>query len=473
VNAARARNGRETGGSAGGRRWLTASRIAALALAFVLGTIYGTVSLETGAFPHRPLSTVLRRIVDLRRGVGDQVLDRPAGFWNSARGPAAARGLTEEEQQQLHELMTLGYVDGSVPATGAGGVTYHVPDLAFEGLNLYTSGHAAAAFLLDMDGEVLHTWKKGFLEVWPDYDGPVREPARQVWRRAYLYENGDLLAVYDHVGIVKLDRDSNLLWSRSGGDHHDLDVLEDGLIYVLEQDMKILPRVHEWRPVSEQFIAVLRPDGSVEQRVSILEAFENSDYRAILNAMPPWGDILHANTIEVLDGRFADAAPAFRRGNVLICLRSMDVIAVVDMETEAVVWALVGRWDRQHQPTFISGGRMLLFNNEAGLDANGSPISDVIEFDPLTQEVFWSYDGNRPGGMYSAACGSCQRLGNGNTLISETDNGRAIEVTRDGGIVWEFINPERAGENDELIASLYEVIRLPADFPVDWARGSD
>ena len=62
---------------------------------------------------------------------------------------------------------------------------------------------------------------------------------------------------------------------------------------------------------------------------------------------------------------------------------------------------------------------------------------------------------------------------NGNTLITENDNGRATEVTRDGNIVWEFVNPKRAGSDNELIASLYEMLRLPADTPVEWAHAME
>ena len=34
----------------------------------------------------------------------------------------------------------------------------------------------------------------------------------------------------------------------------------------------------------------------------------------------------------------------------------------------------------------------------------------------------------------------CQRLPNGNTLITEADTGRVFEVTRKGEVVWEFGN---------------------------------
>jgi hypothetical protein len=45
-------------------------------------------------------------------------------------------------------------------------------------------------------------------------------------------------------------------------------------------------------------------------------------------------------------------------------------------------------------------------------------------------------------------------------LITDTESGWAIEVTPTGEIVWDFYNPHRAGDDGELIASLFELIRL-------------
>jgi hypothetical protein len=45
----------------------------------------------------------------------------------------------------------------------------------------------------------------------------------------------------------------------------------------------------------------------------------------------------------------------------------------------------------------------------------------------------------------SAIRSSQQRLANGNTLITESNGGRILEVTRQGETVWEFVNPERGG----------------------------
>jgi hypothetical protein len=48
-----------------------------------------------------------------------------------------------------------------------------------------------------------------------------------------------------------------------------------------------------------------------------------------------------------------------------------------------------------------------------------------------------------PGGghIYSAFVSSAQRLPNGNTLITEGNGGRIIEVTPKQEIVWEYISP--------------------------------
>jgi hypothetical protein len=52
-------------------------------------------------------------------------------------------------------------------------------------------------------------------------------------------------------------------------------------------------------------------------------------------------------------------------------------------------------------------------------------------------------------------------LDNGNTLITESCAGRAFEVSRNGTVVWEFFSPHRAGDRGELVAALFDVIRLP------------
>jgi hypothetical protein len=92
----------------------------------------------------------------------------------------------------------------------------------------------------------------------------------------------------------------------------------------------------------------------------------------------------------------------------------------------------------------------------------------VVEIDPVEFEVRWSYGGSDEQPLYSKFLGAVQRLPNGNTLITESDGGRALEVTQEGQIVWQFYNPGRGGDRNQYIATLPEVLRLPADFAEGW-----
>ena len=144
-------------------------------------------------------------------------------------------------------------------------------------------------------------------------------------------------------------------------------------------------------------------------------------------------------------------------------IHRLSLVCGVDFEKKSVYWGESDFWFRQHQPTLLENGNVLVFDN-LGLRES----SAVIEFDPNRREILWIYRGDRENPFFTKTCGSCQQLGNGNILITESDPGRAFEVTSDKKIVWEYINPYRAGEENELIASLFEVVRLNPDFPLDW-----
>jgi hypothetical protein len=73
-----------------------------------------------------------------------------------------------------------------------------------------------------------------------------------------------------------------------------------------------------------------------------------------------------------------------------------------------------------------------------------SSTSRVLEFDPGTHRIPWSYGGSREQPFESNVRSEQRRLPNGNTLVTESDGGRLFEVTRQGEIVWEYINPVRA-----------------------------
>jgi outer membrane protein assembly factor BamB len=163
------------------------------------------------------------------------------------------------------------------------------------------------------------------------------------------------------------------------------------------------------------------------------------------------GDYLHTNTVNYIDAETATHFDFATAGQILLSMREPGMIVVLDPDTEKVVWAIRGPWVAQHDPDLLPNGHMLLFDNRGHYDSEGQDKSRVIEFDPHTYKIVWEYTGDDKKPLYSAARSAQERLPNGNTLITESEGGRLIEVTPNGEIVWEYVNPVRGGQQGKLL----------------------
>lgn len=383
--------------------------------------------------------------------------DAPYGVWNMARSGA---GKGEDFKEQVEALESIGYLAGSTGAPAATGVRLR-KDSAQPGVNFFTSGHAPAAWLVDMDGAPLHEWHYELKAVWPDYPLRKDSPKTGYWRRAHPLPDGACLAIFEGIGIIKVDKDSRLLWARQNGAHHDLQVLENGDIWVLTRKAHEVADINSRYPTLEDFATLLDAEGNEKKSISLLQAARQSGETGlgIWNAMMPDGDVMHSNSIRMLSGEATAKVPAFKPGMLLISMLYPNTIALLDPVSGTFPWAMRGNWRRQHHATQRANGNLMLFDNRS--TANRSAVCEV---DPATGALVWEYRGDDAHPFYSYSCGAYQELENGNVLITESDGGRAFEITRDGETVWEFINPHVAGEKGEYIATLFELKRLPPEY---------
>lgn len=344
----------------------------------------------------------------------------------------------------------------------ASGVTVHDPARSSDDLVLYTSGHSPTAFLMRKYGDLVHTWTRPYSTVW-NKAARVKSPqpdSHVFFRKARVFPNGDLLAIYEGVGdtpygygLVKLDRDSNVLWSYLDHTHHDLDVGPDGRVYVLTHEFDhatVGGFEHLARPRLDDFLVVLTPDGQELQRVSLTRAVAKSRYGHLLHTVSihAIADPLHANAVDVITPETAENFPFGEPGQVMLSFRELGAIFVLDLDSEEFVWSARSYWIGQHDPDILPNGNILLFDNY-GQYHGPEGISRVIEFDPRDMRLVWQYTGTADRPLESAIRSSQQRLSSGNTLITESNGGRILEVTREGDVVWEFINPVSGGEKNE------------------------
>lgn len=354
------------------------------------------------------------------------------------------------------------------------GVTIKRSQLMQEGPTVYLSGSEPTVFLIDADGNVLHSWTKQFSEVWSRDAGWMPEPqpdSHVYFRKAHIFPNGDVVALYEGVGdtpygygIVKLDKDSNVIWSYPGRAHHQFDIGPDGRIYVLTHEFvegEVDEFAHLEGPRLEDFLVVLSPDGEELKKIRLLTAIADSEYRQMLYNVSSFGlaDPTHTNTVEFIDREKAANFPFGEEGQILLSFRGLHTIGVLDPETSQITWATGGPWIGQHDPDILPNGNILLFDN-FGNFRHPNGISRVIEFDPKTMEIVWKYAGTEQSPLASTIRSDEQRLANGNTLITESDGGRIIEVTPEGEIAWEFVNPVRGGPDGDRIPIIAWTERL-------------
>ena len=316
---------------------------------------------------------------------------------------------------------------------------------------------------VDWDGHVV--WKWDHTELVAD-EG--KEPQWQARQHHDFQRAGNPVGYYAPGLEPRVDGGNTIILTHENSYHPEISdkLLIDDKIIEVTWDGEI---VWEWR-ASEHFDEL----GFDEDAKRAL--FANPSMRGEAG-----GDWLHINCVSELGpNKWYDRGDErFAPENLIWDARNANILAIISKKTGEIVWKLGPRFDGsdaekklgwiigQHHfhmiPKGLPGaGDLLVFDNggQAGYDAPNALAPDgtnavhrdysrVIQFNPVTLEVTWEYgptqagwlafaDGSR---VYSPFISSAQRLENGNTLITEGSDGRLIEVTEDGEVVWEYINP--------------------------------
>lgn len=360
--------------------------------------------------------------------------------WHSGKRSAAT--------SSVEEFQALPYVQWSSQKQSPKlkGVVVLEPSRISPGYNLYTD-NVNTALLMDMNGKVLHRW----------YLGKHRH-----CEYALLLPMGELISECMGQGLVKVDWNSKRIWKMRMFVHHDVEPLPDGTFFTVAREFH---RNYQSRMVVFDSILRVSATGEAREKWSTFDHLDELHqwHKPMALDTPPEEaterkfDYYHLNTIKRLpDNPKAKTDRRFQQGNLLICLRNANLIAILDKDTMKVVWGWgTETLDWPHMPTMLSNGNILIFDN--GFHRK---FSRVVEMDPVTGKIVWTYVRKPKEEFFVALQGSAQRLPNHNTLICDSSHGRAFEVDPNGKIVWDFWNPEmNAGSRK----TFYRFSRVPLD----------
>lgn len=329
------------------------------------------------------------------------------------------------------------------------GVFFYDPLQSYKGYN-YLEGN-----LYDMTGKLVHSWRKsGFVGSYGIID-----------------VNGDLYASskFEEGKWGRYDWNGNVIWEKDFIIHHDI-VLDGDRVIVFTKEK----REYKGRQVAFDVIVTLDKNGNEIYRWHLWDAKEllRKYHDPVLLDIPfvpirrpevtekpfmDWApyDYFHLNSLQIIPANTRENDdPAFKQGNWLISFRDLNLIAILDKNSKQVLWSLKsgdlsGRLDSQHGPLLLANGNILLFDN-----GSKRKWSRVIEIDPVSRNIVWEYKNK---GFFSRIMGYAQPLPNGNILITESENWRMFEVTREKTKVWEFFN--RTPYRKSTMRESYRMIR--------------
>ncbi len=349
------------------------------------------------------------------------------------------------------------------------GLTYHRAGQSTKGYTLLTPHGDSRAYLIDMDGRVVHVWRfegirPGFgrllengnlLMTGQDLGLPEPPPDEPTKPPPPFEQHVTRLGGY-HTTLREVDWDGNVVWEYvNRAQHHDFIRFPNGNTMVpewveLSEDLHRrvrggfrIPRERLPRLLGDDLVEVDH-EGNEVRRIHTWQLLDPR--RDPIHPIRRRWEWTHLNSIDVNDA-----------GDIVFSARTNDRVGVISGEAGELTFKFTEAHG-QHHATWVGDGNIQVFDN-------GKDVSRVIEIDPSTGEVVWEYHGVLRHQFFSGHISGASRLWSGNVLVCEGTSGRLFEVTRDHEVVWEWINPFVNYRKDALTVSIYRAYRYAPDFP--------
>jgi hypothetical protein len=344
------------------------------------------------------------------------------------------------------------------------GMTLNLTEKAQQEYIAYSSTVDTTLRLLNESGEAAFSWRLDVEALWPEQDhiNTIKKVPFDYFtlRDFHIFPDGRALVIVSMygstpwgAGLVMLDKKSNVLWAQQGYYYNDLHVDKAGNIYALRHEIinesdegKFDEAVAFNTPYLQDLIVKLNQQGEIIEEFAVVDILRKSLYKNLAPHLEDdgTGDYTHTNAIDVIEAG-VDTPDFLNAGDIMATIRNLDVLVAIDAQTKQIKWASRLPVKMPHDIDVLPSGNFMLYDNQGYLGPEG--YSRLVELDPETLGVEWSYVGERLLPFESEFWGFQQRLDNGNTLTAVPNKGYLFEVTPAGEVVMAYYVPYRKVED--------------------------
>lgn len=292
------------------------------------------------------------------------------------------------------------------------------------------------------DFEKLYTWIPPLDEILKRGMQGKKENSKGGYRVQHplLLKDGSLVFHSGEGSLVKIDRDSGIVWAINEHFHHSVEMSHDGnLVVPINNKPKLQPLPAVFR---DDGYAVITQEGQIIQRYSVGKILMENGYSALFLGVGQFEkDRIHLNDAQPI---LQDVGEA-RIGDVALSIRHLSTVLLYRPITDEIVWLKTGPWLNQHDINLLNGGAYSIFGNDVYRLPNqpfekANTTSEIYVFDPTTGSVKMPYSAIlKQVEMYSGTEGRSRILPNGDVYIEETRAMRLLRLSKDK-VRWEYVN---------------------------------
>ena len=308
---------------------------------------------------------------------------------------------------------------------------------SYRGYTLFTVVGGREAYLIDMKGRPVHTWRM-----------PIALGTHGV-----LLPNGNLLCaanipegpLADLDGaagrLLEMDWDSNIVWQYEDPYmHHDFCRMPDGNTILLR-----------WIPTPKDIAVKVEGGLPNTEREGIMWSDSLREINPAGEVVWEWLGHEHlAPEVDIIcplcfrnEWTQANSFAVAPHGDILVSFMKTNSIAIINKGTGDIDWRWGGflKLGHPHDVSWVDDENVMVLGSGGHLAEAEPGCSEILRIDIKTKKIMWEFRADSLVDFYAPCKAGLQRLPNGDILVCEGDTGRLFEVTEDKKIVWEFVNP--------------------------------